>query len=360
MKKSLIFSILLILADYVITGEYPKFSGSSNNLYDSKIKLTKPKPKPVASQDYLKLVEFANLAAVAYCVNKGLLKGSLGNQETGCPLSACKNPILKNVEIVKIFDLNNRGEVGTGYFAIDRKRKAIILAFRGTSSRRDWFTDINFIPVKYTPIVYDEDFAKEPYIQTECNGCRVHRGFGHSLRDNSGSIVSAGVKLKDKYPDFRFVILGHSLGAALTVLSGIEFQLLGYDPLVVTFGGPKVGNQEFANFVDNLFDTEEVEKEINEKKNFSRGYIRVVHKHDIVPVLPPSILFAHAGFEYFIENKELPHTEKDLDRRGLDYSNLLTKRSLDFKPSRLWPDQMGKYEHTHYFRKITNCKDEDE
>ena len=62
--------------------------------------------------------------------------------------------------------------------------------------------------------------------------------------------------------------------AAFTTLSGIEFQLLGYDPLVVTYGGPKVGNQEFADFTDRLFDTEEVANCITMKNDFSRGFIR--------------------------------------------------------------------------------------
>lgn len=343
----------------MIANEIEKYSSSSRSKGT-----IRAKERSRSSKDYQKLVEFANLAAVAYCVNKGLTTGKLSRRKTGCTLAACKNPILKNVEIINVFDLNNHGEVGTGYFALDRERKTIVLAFRGTSSSRDWATDINFIPEKYEPLVYDTNFVKETYILHECKGCKVHRGFGNSLRVNKGSIIVAGMKLKEKYPDFGFIVIGHSLGAALTVLSGIEFLLLGYDPLVVTFGGPKIGNEEFANFVDSLFDTEEVEREIRQKRDFSRGYIRVVHRHDIVPSLPPSIMFSHAGFEYFINVRDLPHTEKNLERRGMDYSNFLTKRNLDFdfdfKPSRLWPELLGKYEHTHYFRRITNCKDEDD
>ena len=128
------------------------------------------------------------------------------------------------------------------------------------------------------------------------------------------------------------------MGAALTMLSGIEFQLLGYDPLVVTYGGPKVGNQEFADFTDKLFDTEEVHNEITSSNDFSRGFIRVVHRHDIIPLLPP--MFSHAGYEYFIDKRDLPHEECDLDRRGMEYSGIF-KRALTIKPSTLWPDKLG-------------------
>ncbi|KAI5962132.1 uncharacterized protein KGF55_003208 [Candida pseudojiufengensis] len=324
--------------------------------------------KSNGSKDFSKLEQFANLASVGYCVTKGLSTGVLSDPNTNCPLEACQNSVLKDVEIIRIFDFNTLNEVGTGFYAVDHKRKTIILVFRGSASRRDWVTDLNFFPCPYEPIVFDKDFKDgEPYITTECVNCKVHRGFYNFLKDNSGAIISAGIKMKEKFPTYSFLIIGHSLGAAFTVMSGIEFLLLGYDPLVVTFGGPKVGNEEFCNFMDDVFDTEEVAKQIDNCHDFTRGFIRVVHRHDIVPSLPP--MFAHAGYEYFIDKKDLPHEECDLDRRGMCHSGLLTKRDSsslskrDFglkefkvKPSFFWPNKLGKFEHTHYFRKITNCQ----
>ncbi|KAI5949875.1 hypothetical protein KGF54_005352 [Candida jiufengensis] len=313
------------------------------------------------AKDYSKLVQFANLASVGYCVTKGLSTGVLSDPNTNCPLKACHNPILKDVEIIRIFDFNTLNEVGTGFYAVDHKRKTIILVFRGSASRRDWVTDLNFFPCPYEPIVYDKSFKDaEPYIRKGCVDCKVHRGFYNFLKDNSGAIISAGVKMKEKYPSYSFLVIGHSLGAAFTVMSGIEFLLLGYEPLVVTFGGPKVGNEEFCNFMDNLFDTEEVVKQIDYCRDFNRGFIRVVHRHDIVPSLPP--MFAHAGYEYFIDKRDLPHEPCDLDRRGMCHSGLFSKRDFGFKefkikPSLFWPEKLGKYEHTHYFKKITNCQD---
>ncbi|CAK9441145.1 uncharacterized protein LODBEIA_P50140 [Lodderomyces beijingensis] len=315
------------------------------------------RPAAGEANDYIKLVQFANLASVGYCVTKGLSPGRLGDPATNCTLKACKNSMLKDVEIIRIFDFNTMNEVGTGFYAVDRKRKSIILVFRGSVSNRDWATDLNFMPIKYTPIVYDDSFTDSPvFIQKKCKGCQVHRGFYQFLKDNSGAIISAGVKMKNQFPDYTFLVIGHSLGAAFTVMCGIEFMLLGYDPLVVTFGGPRVGNQEFADFADSLFDTEEVACRIELEKDFTRGFIRVVHRHDIIPSLPP--LYCHSGFEYFIDKRELPHEECDIDRRGMDHSNLFWKRNFNIhlRPSSLWPERLGKFEHTHYFRKITSCK----
>ncbi|KAI3403191.2 hypothetical protein KGF56_004080 [Candida oxycetoniae] len=307
--------------------------------------------------DYLKLVQFANMASVGYCVSKGLSPGLLGDPKTKCSLDACSNDMLKDVEIIRIFDFNRMNEVGTGYYAVDKKRKTIILVFRGSASNRDWVTDLNFMPIKYTPIVYNEKFKDGPvYIRSECLGCEVHQGFYQFLKDNSGAVITAGVEMKKKYPDYQFLIIGHSLGGAFTLMSAIEFTLLGYDPLVVTFGGPRVGNQKFADFADKLFDTEDVAARIAKERDFSRGFIRVVHRHDIIPLVPP--MYCHAGYEYFIDKRGLPHEECDIDRRGENHSNFFGKRNFNFnfRPSSYWPERLGKFEHTHYFRKITSCK----
>ncbi|EMG48266.1 hypothetical protein G210_1183 [Candida maltosa Xu316] len=179
-----------------------------------------------SAKDYIKLVQFSNLAAVGYCVNRGLSKGLLGEDDANCHLAACENDFLSNVEIIKIFDFNRLNEVGTGFYALDKKRRTIILVFRGSVSRRDWVTDVDFIPTAYEPIVYDKNFGCQPYISSECKNCKVHRGFYNFLKDNSGAIILAGMDLKKTYPDYQFLIIGHSLGAAFTMLSGIEFQLL--------------------------------------------------------------------------------------------------------------------------------------
>ena len=77
-------------------------------------------------------------------------------------------------------------------------------------------------------------------------------------------------------------------------------------------------------------------------------------------------MLAHAGYEYFIDKRDLPHEESDIDRRGLDHSGFFGKRDdevkatglkdLNIKPSTFWPNKLGKFEHTHYFRKITSCQ----
>ena len=53
----------------------------------------------------------------------------------------------------------------------------------------------------------------------------------------------------------EILVTGHSLGGALAVLCGLDLILnpVKYQPSVriITIGGPRVGNENFASFFDN-------------------------------------------------------------------------------------------------------------
>lgn len=311
-----------------------------------------------SNQEYNDLVDYANIASIAYCLKRGLGPGALGNSDTNCPLKKCKQPKYKNIQVLATFDFNDWGEVGSGYYAIDHPSKRILLVFRGTSSTRDWIGDFDTVPVKYEPMVNSGKYFKGRSKKVSCEGCMAHRGFYNFVRNNCAKVISEVADLKDANPDYKLVIVGHSLGAALALLSGIEFQMMGLDPLVVSFGGPKVGNAELMNFADTHFNTHKTISHINANGRFKSGFIRVTHKNDMVPYLPPtSYLFEHGGFEYFINKKNLPHNPENVERRGKNY--VVNGISQEAFPSlgKMWPDSMGKNEHTHYLMKITGCDD---
>lgn len=312
-------------------------------------------------KDYKKLVDFANLASFAYCIKKGLATGYLGDSETGCRLSTCSTDEYSGIEVVKTFNSDESQNVGTGYCAIDRKHKRIILSFRGTSSRRDWVSNIDFLPTSYDPVSYDQ-FLEKCDSEPQCDGCSVHRGFYQILQTTLVPVMKHTADLLDKYPDYELHISGHSLGGALSILVGLEFQLMGYDPLVVSLASPKIGNKQFANFIDQQFNTKDVSKFIDAKHNFKRGLIRVTHKGDIVPSLPPSILYSHAGYEYHIDKTDTPHLPEDIERLGSSNDNTDEYVvDLDLKnfgnPSKLIPTAFYKNEHVNYFFKISGCDD---
>jgi predicted lipase len=85
--------------------------------------------------------------------------------------------------------------------------------------------------------------------------------------------------------------VGHSLGAALALLDGVFFRKQldsSVSVRVVGYGMPRVGNQDFANFVDG---------------ELSGLVTHVNNEEDPVPTLPPTLLgFHHASGEIHIQD----------------------------------------------------------
>jgi predicted lipase len=78
-------------------------------------------------------------------------------------------------------------------------------------------------------------------------------------------------------------VVGHSLGGALALLDGIYFRLhfsRDVSVRVITYGMPRVGNQPFADFVDNTL---------------SGLVTHVNNREDPIPTVPGIILGFHHG-----------------------------------------------------------------
>jgi predicted lipase len=85
-------------------------------------------------------------------------------------------------------------------------------------------------------------------------------------------------------------VIGHSLGAALALLDGVRLRLLlapTTDVRVVGYGMPRVGNQEFATFVDTIL---------------SDRVQRINNKKDPIPIVPGrSLGYDHVSGEIHIQ-----------------------------------------------------------
>ena len=174
------------------------------------------------------------------------------------------------------------------YMGVNPVQKRIIASFRGTQSIREVFkTDV------------DVPFADAAKINSAFGGgdAKIHQGFVNHYLINAQAVQGNLTMLAKKFPDYPITITGHSLGAALALIAGMDFAMspnskefvnrLG----VVTFGEPRTGNMNWAKLATaQLMD----------------HHFRVEHRGDFVPHLPTTMdQYFHAGPQVRLSGKFL-------------------------------------------------------
>lgn len=244
-----------------------------------------------------------------------------------------------------------------GFFAVDHSNNgSIVVSLRGSINYRDYLTDLDTRTVEYKPLHPD---AEHNFTQQECTDCKVHKGFYERYSTIQHEVVSTVETLMEYFPGYRLVVTGHSLGGSLSILAGIEFALMGYDPLILAYGNPKVSNLGLSDFMDTLFLTNDIEETIEQDKSLHKGCIRVVHRGDFVPLFPPgNNKFIQCGLEFYIDKDGLPQSKNDVYYRGK--ANRIS-HPVGFKLSDLVSLDLQTIlhhkEHSDYFFDIGECED---
>jgi triacylglycerol lipase len=152
-----------------------------------------------------------------------------------------------------------------------------VIAFRGTKDVKNWMSDLYATPVSFPWL-----FESGPDVGD------IHAGFGHATRDAWGEItsameavlpppgVAADIKGLSTTTQPTLWLTGHSLGAALAVLTGAAFSMWAPATMrpvngLYTFGQPRVGLYRFCGNYDNLL---------------NNRTFRFVNKEDLVPRVP--------------------------------------------------------------------------
>lgn len=166
-----------------------------------------------------------------------------------------------------------------------------------------------------------------------------------SWRHTRRYIVPHLAKLIKRHPDYRLTLVGHSLGGAVAALAALEFQARGWNPQVITFGEPRIGNLALVNYINESFPT-------NPDQNTNASYRRITHVNDPVPLLPLQEwgYRMHAG-EIFISKPSLPPLAADIyhcqgnedlnciagsDTNGLDLASFSAYAELDLDSFKSW------------------------
>ena len=210
--------------------------------------------------------EYWFLTTISYCKPANLAIWNIGSLKSNLP----------SVTDIRVYQNTNTDN--QGYLAYNPQTKTIILTFRGSIAKsfQNWILqDINFIKTNYP----------------QCANCQVHQGFYQAYKNLPDSAMISDLKaLKNKYPQAKIVISGHSLGAAIANFAYVDAcKALGKIDLLITYGSPRIGNSNYAKFIPTMNCGER---------------IRVVHYKDIVPHMPLQMMgFQHAHSEIFYSNE---------------------------------------------------------
>ncbi|KAF9224205.1 lipase [Gyrodon lividus] len=148
-------------------------------------------------------------------------------------------------------------------------------------------------PSEILPLVTDADFFLTNLDSTLFPGLgssiEVHSGFKDAQAKTATEVLSAVQTALSKYSTTSVTMVGHSLGAAITLLDSVYLPLhlpAGTTFKTIGYGLPRVGNQAFANYVDaNLHLT------------------HVNNKEDPIPICPGRFMgFVHPAGEVHIED----------------------------------------------------------
>ncbi|PCH44545.1 lipase [Wolfiporia cocos MD-104 SS10] len=158
---------------------------------------------------------------------------------------------------------------------------AVIVSHQGTDATKllPVLTDVDILLVEL-----DSDLF--PGISSEI---KVEQGFQGAQEKVAMDVLTAVQTTINTYGTSHVTMVGHSLGAAISLLDAVYLPLHITDAsfTYIGYGLPRVGNQEFANYVD-------------------ASAVSVTHinnKEDPVPILPGMFLgYVHPSGEVHIED----------------------------------------------------------
>nr|CDX09906.1 lipase [Yarrowia galli] len=271
---------------------------------DSTLSIRQSSTSPISQTTYNHLVRQSKLANIAYCSGPPSLIAPFT-----CSYQCKEFPNMNLVSTWGEDPLSPSVSVA-GYLSVDHTEKTIVVGFRGSQTFKNWI--VNFMVLR-NPV-------ENSY--QGCEGCTVHQGFYNAYKDTKKEYDTELIKLVEENPGYIVNVVGHSLGGSVALLAATDFKNRGYKTSLTTFGQPVTGNTAFANYIDNLWLT-------NDTKNTTRSYYRVTHKGDVVPRVPFWHGYSPTAGEVYIGAAELnPPVSSLLDCEGQENEQCIQGNSL--------------------------------
>ncbi|USP81713.1 hypothetical protein yc1106_08987 [Curvularia clavata] len=176
---------------------------------------------------------------------------------------ACPRPPFQS-SLIRVIESPNPHTASIYLFTQDSS-KELILSFASLASIHDPSIDSSFslIPLTTSP---------------GCTGCQVHTSILNIWTGLQPTLSKTLSELQPILPDYKTIIVGHSLGGSLASLAYTELKSNGVPvEKAYTMGALRVGNQAYADFTDRLAGASDVQL---------GDLIRITHGADSLPNLP--------------------------------------------------------------------------
>ncbi|KAJ3417385.1 hypothetical protein HDV05_004850 [Chytridiales sp. JEL 0842] len=228
----------------------------------------------VSNPEYQQLQKLAQYAQISYCADKPTFA------PFNCRICNASTPLETRSAI---FSDNNQFK---GFVGVNHADRAIYVAFQGAVNAKSWLESLEFWKRQV-------NFENTAGIALRAKA-EVHDGFLDSYNNIRSAFLSKVTPLLSAYPTYTLHTIGHSFGAALSTLAAVDVALSGLFPAcqisLTSFGSPRLGNFEFARWID---------ADIKFK-----SVTRFVHSRDSFPHIPSSTLgYRHFGTEYWLDVK---------------------------------------------------------
>jgi hypothetical protein len=159
-----------------------------------------------------------------------------------------------------------------------------LIVFRGTSTIEEWKQDFqlqtdnfDFAPKTFYKKQVHDAKLEDKYSHIE-KGVTVHSGFSgvaeRTWKDISSILTSHFSLNADNNASSNVIVTGHSLGASVATLIGVQIKLLNIPVVVYNFASPRVGNHRFCYMVD---------------KRLKLPLFRIVNDADVIPTTPLAV-----------------------------------------------------------------------
>lgn len=208
-------------------------------------------------------------ASAGYCTNTQTLAWDCG---TNCDANPGFKPVASG---------GNGDSVQYWFVGYDPNLDTVIVSHQGTN------------PSEILPLVTDADFFLTTLDSTLFPGIssdiEVHNGFQDAQTSTATDVLAAVESAMSTYGTTSVTMVGHSLGAAITLLDSVYLPLwlpAGTTFTTIGYGLPRVGNQAFADYVD---------------ANLHLTHIN--NEEDPIPICPGMFLdFVHPAGEVHIQD----------------------------------------------------------